>query len=71
MNKSISATFSIFIALVLVFGVFSIHGNIYGQTATPNTTTSLLILLLQIMPQQQLQLLLLLLALQAEEEKKP
>jgi hypothetical protein len=40
MNKSISATFSIFIALVLVFGVFSIHGNIYGQTATPNTTTN-------------------------------
>ncbi len=44
MNKSISATFSIFIAIVLVFGVFSIHGNIYGQTATttttPNTTTT-------------------------------
>jgi hypothetical protein len=40
MNKSISATFSIFIALVLVFGVFSIHGNIYGQTAIPNTTTT-------------------------------
>ena len=40
MNKSISATFSIFIAIVLVFGVFSIHGNIYGQTTTPNTTTS-------------------------------
>jgi hypothetical protein len=40
MNKSISATFSIFIAIVLVFGVFSIHGNIYGQTASPNTTTT-------------------------------
>jgi hypothetical protein len=40
MNKSISATFSIFIAIVLVFGVFSIHGNIYGQTAIPNTTTT-------------------------------
>jgi hypothetical protein len=39
MNKPISATFSIFIALVLVFGVFSIHGNIYGQTA-PNTTSA-------------------------------
>jgi hypothetical protein len=40
MNKSISATFSIFIAIVLVFGVFSIHGNIYGQTATNTTSTS-------------------------------
>jgi hypothetical protein len=40
MNKSISATFSIFIAIVLVFGVFSIHGNIYGQTATSNSTTA-------------------------------
>ncbi len=39
MNKSISATFSIFIALVLVFGVFSIHGYIYGQTAS-NTTNN-------------------------------
>jgi hypothetical protein len=40
MNKSISATFSIFIAIVLVLGVFSIHGNIYGQTATNTNTTS-------------------------------
>jgi hypothetical protein len=40
MNKSISATFSIFIAIVLVFGVFSIHGNIYGQTATNTNSTS-------------------------------
>jgi hypothetical protein len=40
MNKSISATFSIFIAIVLVFGAFSIHGNIYGQTATTNTTSA-------------------------------
>jgi hypothetical protein len=40
MNKSISTTFSIFIAIVLVFGVFSIHGNIYGQTASPNTATT-------------------------------
>jgi hypothetical protein len=42
MNKSISTTFSIFIAIVLVFGVFSIHGNIYGQTATttPNTAST-------------------------------
>jgi hypothetical protein len=41
MNKSISTTFSIFIAIVLVFGVFSIHGNIYGQTSTtPNATTT-------------------------------
>jgi hypothetical protein len=43
MNKSISATFSIFIAIVLVFGVFSIHGNIYGQTSSNNnnnTTTT-------------------------------
>jgi hypothetical protein len=39
MNKSFSATFSIFIAIVLVFGVFSIHGSIYGQTA-PNTTSA-------------------------------
>jgi hypothetical protein len=42
MNKSISATFSIFIAIFLVFGGLSIHGNIYGQTATttPNTATT-------------------------------
>jgi hypothetical protein len=41
MNKSTSATFSIFIAIVLVFGVFSIHGNAYGQTATtPNATNT-------------------------------
>jgi hypothetical protein len=40
MNKSISATFSIFIAFVLVLGVFSVHGNIYGQTAPDTTTTN-------------------------------
>jgi hypothetical protein len=40
MNKSISATFSIFIAIVLVLGVFSIHGNIYGQTVTNTNSTS-------------------------------
>ncbi|MER5176687.1 MAG: hypothetical protein ABJB76_06855 [Candidatus Nitrosocosmicus sp.] len=36
MEKSISSTFSIFIALVLVFGIFSINGSIYGQQATGN-----------------------------------
>lgn len=36
MEKSISSTFSIFIALVLVFGIFSINGNIYGQQTTAN-----------------------------------
>ncbi len=36
MEKSISTTFSIFISLVLVFGIFSINGNIYGQQATVN-----------------------------------
>ena len=63
MNKSISATFSIFIAIVLVFGVFSIHGNIYGQTATttPNTTTT---------NNATTTTALLLLALQEEEEKR-
>src|SRR4051812_24931395 len=40
MNKSINATFSVFIAIVLVFWGLSIHGNIYGQTASPNTTTT-------------------------------
>ena len=44
MGKSISTTFSIFISLVLVFGIFSINGNIYGQQATvnnkQNTTTT-------------------------------
>lgn len=34
MKKSLSATFSIFIAFALVFGVFSVNGNIYGQTTT-------------------------------------
>ncbi len=36
MEKLISSTFSIFIALVLVFGIFSINGNIYAQQATGN-----------------------------------
>ena len=38
MKKSTSATLSIFIAFVLVFGIFSVKGNIYGQAAssTPN-----------------------------------
>ncbi len=40
MHKSLSAIFSIFIALVLVFGVFSIKENTYGQTDTSNTTNS-------------------------------
>ena len=40
MNKLHSATFSVFIAIVLVFGGISIHGNIYGQTASPNTATT-------------------------------
>jgi hypothetical protein len=40
MNKSISPIFSIFIAIVLVLGVFSIHGNIYGQSATNTNSTS-------------------------------
>ncbi|MDQ6723119.1 MAG: hypothetical protein M3Z01_02475 [Thermoproteota archaeon] len=46
MQKSISATFSISISLVLVLSIFSINGNIYGQQAivnnkqnTTNTTT--------------------------------
>ncbi len=34
MKKSLSATFSIFISFALVFGVFSVNGNIYGQTVT-------------------------------------
>ena len=48
MKKSLCATFSIFISFVLVFGIFSVNGNIYGQTVTgtmnmnkqPNTTTT-------------------------------
>jgi ABC-type antimicrobial peptide transport system permease subunit len=34
MKKSLSATFSIFISFALVFGVFSVNGNIYGQSVT-------------------------------------
>ena len=34
MKKSLSTTFSIFISFALVFGVFSVNGNIYGQTVT-------------------------------------
>jgi hypothetical protein len=42
MNKSTSAKLLIFIAFVLVFGIFSIKENIYGQTnanTMPNTNT--------------------------------
>ena len=47
MNKSTSAKLSIFVAFVLVFGIFSIKENIYGQMTTntvpnanaPMTTT--------------------------------
>jgi ABC-type antimicrobial peptide transport system permease subunit len=34
MKKSLRATFSIFISFALVFGVFSVNGNIYGQSVT-------------------------------------
>ena len=34
MNKSASAKLSIFVAFVLVFGIFSFKENIYGQMAT-------------------------------------
>jgi hypothetical protein len=37
MNTSNSTLFSIFIALVLVFGVFSVKETVYGQT---NATSS-------------------------------
>ena len=43
MNKSTSAKLSIFVAVVLVFGIFSIKENIYGQMTTntvPNTNTA-------------------------------
>jgi len=43
MNKSTSATLSIFIAFVLVFGIFSIKENIYGHKTTkivPNTNAA-------------------------------
>src|SRR5215212_9827922 len=42
MNKFTSAKLSIFIAFVLVFGIFPIKENIYGQTTAntmPNTNT--------------------------------
>jgi hypothetical protein len=35
MKKSHGATFSIFIAFALVFGVLSVNGNIYAQTTAP------------------------------------
>ncbi len=43
MNKSTSAKLSIFVAFVLVFGIFSVKENIYGQTTTntlPNTNVA-------------------------------
>jgi hypothetical protein len=42
MNKSTSAKLSIFVAFVLVFGIFSVKENIYAQTTTnsaPNANT--------------------------------
>ena len=36
MKKSTSSMLSVFIAFVLVFGVFSYKENIYGQSATSN-----------------------------------
>jgi hypothetical protein len=35
MKKSLDVTFSIFISFVIVFGVFPVNRNIYGQAATP------------------------------------
>ena len=40
MNKSTSAKLSIFIAFVLVFGIFSFKENIYGQTTTSTTNNA-------------------------------
>jgi hypothetical protein len=40
MNKSTSAILSIFVAFVLVFGIFSVKENIYGQTTTSTTNNA-------------------------------
>ena len=40
MNKTTSTKLSIFVAFVLVFGIFSIKENVYAQTTTTASTTN-------------------------------